>query len=90
MIDCTDVVIRFGSPLSRIQLQSSTGIEVAIHAPVFTSMVEVWKCSNVNLSIGVSLATMQLDGCQQVSAKYAKKEYFKTMVFAASDDLKLR
>lgn len=90
LVDCKNTTVRLRAPTSRVQLQSCTDVIVVVEAPILTSMLEVWKCTRVELQVRAALGTVQIDACESISATYASRELFRALVFASSQELSLR
>lgn len=85
----TDSIIHVHTTCTKIFVESCTNMNLVFADRIITSTVEIWKCSNVQMEIGTSVQTLQVDMCQNVKCSYKSTEHFNRVIWSQCEDLAL-
>ncbi|KAJ3113824.1 hypothetical protein HDU96_002866 [Phlyctochytrium bullatum] len=84
--NCTIVV---DSTVTKVLIEDCERTSVTIKGRVITQMLEIWRCNWCNLEVDTMIQTVQVDMCGGLKMRFATKDHFSSMVFAASEDIDL-
>jgi hypothetical protein len=84
---CSDSEYVVDARCTKVLIESCNNVKVLFNAIITTSVAEVWKCQNIDLSMNTKLETLQLDLCRNVVADFRRRDMIHQVVWAGVHDL---
>jgi hypothetical protein len=84
--DCVDSEYVIESTCARILIEDCHNCKITVNGRVMSSVIEAWKCENLNIAANTKVHTLQLDVSTNLNVHFAKKDDFYMVIWAGLHD----
>ncbi|CAB4399344.1 unnamed protein product [Rhizophagus irregularis] len=87
---CDDMEYIIDSACTKIMIEECKNLKLTVNDKILTSIIEVWKSDNVNISLNSRVQTIQIDHCKNINLNYSNPNHFYSAVWTTTSQFSLK